>query len=101
MTALQLIKEIPLPTKIAVAVLVAVFYVTLLASIQVILTNERVKYTTAAIYLIFFHPLAKIPGPLLSKISVWPSFYHTIRGNRHVWLWQLHEIYGKINACLR
>lgn len=40
MTALQFIGEIPLPTKIAVAVLAAVLYVMLLASIQVIITNE-------------------------------------------------------------
>lgn len=42
------------------------------------------------------HPLAKYPGPLLSKISVWPSYYHTIKGDRHIWIWQCHQIYGPV-----
>ncbi|MCJ1462456.1 hypothetical protein MMC07_001058 [Pseudocyphellaria aurata] len=48
----------------------------------------------AAIYNLYFSPLAKYPGPFLAKISVWPSHYHTWRGNRHIWIWQCHQIYG-------
>lgn len=25
---------------------------------------------------------------------MWPSYYHTLKGNRHIWLWQCHQIYG-------
>lgn len=53
------------------------------------------QYVTSAIYCIFFHPLAKYPGPFLAKFSGLPSFYHTYKGNRHVWLWQCHELYGE------
>ncbi|KAF2704363.1 benzoate 4-monooxygenase cytochrome P450 [Pleomassaria siparia CBS 279.74] len=55
-----------------------------------------VYYAASAIYCIFFHPLSKYPGPFIAKFSQLPSFYHTYRGNRHVWLWQCHEIYGHV-----
>ncbi|KAI1654855.1 cytochrome P450 monooxygenase-like protein [Daldinia decipiens] len=47
-----------------------------------------------AFYNLFFHPLAHIPGPFWSRISSFPSWYHACRGDRHVWLWQLFQIYG-------
>lgn len=47
-------------------------------------------------YCLYFHPLAKYPGPFWAKFSIWPSYYHTIMGNRHIWIWQCHEIYGSV-----
>ncbi|KAI0850871.1 cytochrome P450 monooxygenase-like protein [Daldinia vernicosa] len=47
-----------------------------------------------ACYNLFFHPLAHVPGPFWSRISGFPSWYHACRGDRHVWLWQLFQIYG-------
>jgi cytochrome P450 len=54
-------------------------------------------YTTVIIYRLFFHPLAKVPGPKLLAISSLP------RGIRHFFfgLWYkdvpaLHEKYGRI-----
>ena len=46
-------------------------------------------------YNIFFSPIAHIPGPLFAKFSGLPSFYHTVTGSRHIWIWQCHQIYGK------
>jgi cytochrome P450 len=48
----------------------------------------------SAIYHLYFSPLAKIPGPFLAKISTWPSFYHAVKCDRHIWIWQCFEIYG-------
>lgn len=48
----------------------------------------------AAIYNCYFSPLAKYPGPFLAKISAWPSFYYSLTGYRHVWIWRCHQIYG-------
>lgn len=42
----------------------------------------------------FFHPLAHIPGPLLARASGIPSWYHALRGKRHVWIWQQFQVYG-------
>ncbi len=49
----------------------------------------------SAVCCLYFHPLAQYPGPFLARFSVWPSFYHTLNSNRHKWLWQLQEIYGR------
>ncbi|PVH97227.1 benzoate 4-monooxygenase cytochrome P450 [Periconia macrospinosa] len=46
------------------------------------------------IYNLFFHPVAKVPGPFLARISLWPSFYHAYKGDRHIWIWQQFERYG-------
>ena len=53
------------------------------------------QYVVAAIYNLKFHPLAKHPGPFWAKISGWPAYYHTLQGNRHIWMWQCQELYGK------
>ncbi|KAI1806922.1 cytochrome P450 monooxygenase-like protein [Daldinia bambusicola] len=49
---------------------------------------------TKSFYNLFFHPLASVPGPFWCRISGLPAWYHTCCGNRHVWLWQLFQIYG-------
>ena len=49
---------------------------------------------TRVVYHLYFNPLAKYPGPLLSKFSSIPSFYHAIKRDRHIWIWQCFQIYG-------
>jgi hypothetical protein len=48
------------------------------------------------LYRLTLHPLAKVPGPIINRISSWPDFFAAASGNRHVRLWQLHEIYGPV-----
>ena len=48
------------------------------------------------IYHLYFSPLAKYPGLFLAKISSWPSFYHSLKYDRHIWIWQCFQIYGKL-----
>ena len=47
-----------------------------------------------AIYRLFFHPLAKFPGPFWARLTVLPSWWHTRVGDRHIWLYELQERYG-------
>ncbi|KAI7456622.1 hypothetical protein KC368_g7 [Hortaea werneckii] len=49
-----------------------------------------------AFYRVFFHPLAKYPGPLLAKVTDLNSTYHAVRGDRHLEFWRCHEKYGPI-----
>jgi cytochrome P450 len=53
-------------------------------------------YTTCLVaYRLFFHPLAKYPGPLLAKLTDAYMLYYAWRGDRHLEFWRLHEKYGK------
>ncbi|KAE9363381.1 cytochrome P450 [Stipitochalara longipes BDJ] len=45
---------------------------------------------------VFFHPLAKYPGPLFARITDWYTVYHCVIGDRHLDLYKLHSIYGPI-----
>ncbi|KAF2971899.1 hypothetical protein GQX73_g1749 [Xylaria multiplex] len=48
-----------------------------------------------AIYNVYLHPLRHVPGPFWARASEVPSWYYTTGGRRHIWLWQLFQIYGK------
>lgn len=50
-----------------------------------------------AVYRLYFHPLAKYPGPFWARISGIPQWWHTYKKERHLWIQQLHEQYGKLN----
>ncbi|KAK4442620.1 Isotrichodermin C-15 hydroxylase [Podospora aff. communis PSN243] len=53
-------------------------------------------YTTClVVYRLFFHPLAKYPGPLLAKLTDAYMLYYAWRGDRHLEFWRLHEKYGR------
>jgi cytochrome P450 len=65
-----------------------------MALVGLLVATFVVYLATSTIYNLFLHPLSRTPGPFLSRISVWPSFYHACKGDRHVWIWQNHQIYG-------
>lgn len=48
-----------------------------------------------AIYRVYFHPLAHIPGPLLAKVSSVYAYYYNFRDARfYLQIQKLHEQYG-------
>ncbi|KAK8121820.1 hypothetical protein PG984_010490 [Apiospora sp. TS-2023a] len=46
------------------------------------------------VYLAFFHPLAKYPGPFLSRFTNARASYYAWRGEIHIDVWRCHEKYG-------
>ena len=77
----------------------------ILSSIPNITLASLLFFTSAAItayifglviYRIYFHPLAKYPGPLLAKITDLYSTYHAYKQDRHLEFWRCHEKYGNI-----
>lgn len=50
-----------------------------------------------AIYNIWFHPLAKFPGPKIAVIGSWyEAYYDVIKDGRYLWqIEKMHEKYGK------
>ncbi|EXK33073.1 hypothetical protein FOXG_05969 [Fusarium oxysporum f. sp. lycopersici 4287] len=71
--------------------------VAILSSSQIIwgITCLLFCYIAAVVvYRLYFHPLAKYPGPFWARISAVPAYYYTLRQDRHVWFWQLQEKYG-------
>lgn len=45
-------------------------------------------------YNLKFHPLAHVPGPFWARVSAIPSWYYSIRGDRHFWLVAAFQTYG-------
>lgn len=50
----------------------------------------------SSVYLAFFHPLAKIPGPKLCAITRIPYWQHSLKGNDVRWMHDLHKRYGPV-----
>ncbi|TVY45277.1 Cytochrome P450 monooxygenase [Lachnellula subtilissima] len=53
-------------------------------------------YATTAIYLVFFHPLSKFPGPKTWAASRIPWARHVVKGDLWDVLGKLHEQYGPV-----
>jgi len=50
------------------------------------------------IYRLYFHPLAKFPGPRVAAATLWYEFYHdVIRRGKYIWeIKDMHAKYGVI-----
>ena len=46
------------------------------------------------IYNLYFHPLAKYPGPFLAKFTDLYAGYHAWKGDIHLDMWRCHQVYG-------
>ncbi|KAI8633278.1 cytochrome P450 [Xylariaceae sp. FL1651] len=51
-------------------------------------------FISVIVYRLYFHPLAKFPGPFWARISAIPAYYYTLKKDRHVWLLRLQQKYG-------
>lgn len=53
-----------------------------------------IYFSSVAIYRLFFHPLAKYPGPFIAKLTTWWDVYYAYKGDKHLLFHRLHEQYG-------
>lgn len=51
-------------------------------------------FVSTVIYRLYFHPLARYPGPFWAKLSSFTSYWHALKQDRHLWFHQLQEEYG-------
>ncbi|KAF4822004.1 Cytochrome P450 monooxygenase BOA3 [Colletotrichum siamense] len=49
-----------------------------------------------SVYLLYFHPLARFPGPKLAAISELSYVYHWLTGHYHEYIHKLHQKYGDV-----
>lgn len=52
------------------------------------------KVIADVVYKLYFHPLAKYPGPFLAKITNLYSAYHSWKGDIPIDQWRCHQKYG-------
>lgn len=59
-----------------------------------------VYLASLAIYRLYFHPLAKFPGPKLAALTGWYEFYHDII-HKGCFIWKLKELHDKYGPIIR
>ncbi|RPA99485.1 cytochrome P450 [Choiromyces venosus 120613-1] len=70
--------------------------ITFLNLVKLLCTSFAVYISSLVLYRLFFHPLARIPGPFLAKITDWYTVYYAYRGDRYLALYKAHEKYGPV-----
>ena len=66
------------------------------SNLAVIASLNEVKALSYVLYMTFYHPLAKYPGPFVAKLSNVYSVWHAINGTRHSDLYKLHQKHGEV-----
>ncbi|EME47424.1 hypothetical protein DOTSEDRAFT_123996 [Dothistroma septosporum NZE10] len=53
-------------------------------------------FAAYVVYQLYFHPLARYPGPLLGRLTQWYDVYHAYVGDKHILFYHLHQKYGTV-----
>jgi cytochrome P450 len=58
------------------------------------LTESNIQSFVWIAYYRFIHPLSRVPGPFLASVTPLVQLYHGLKGDRHLWIYELHQRYG-------
>ena len=64
--------------------------------IAALLGSAALYAVILTVYRLFFHPLARYPGPFLAKVTDLYLTYHAWKGDRHLEFYRCHEKYGRL-----
>jgi cytochrome P450 len=62
--------------------------------LQLLIVPFLLSIACLCCYRLYFHPLAKYPGPFWAKLTDGYSVYHALKGDRHIDFYKLHQRYG-------
>jgi hypothetical protein len=68
------------------------------SSFELAVSSVLIYVISVAVYQIYFHPLAKFPGPKLAALSTWYEGYYDVIKSKGRFTWELarlHEQYGE------
>lgn len=70
--------------------------------LSLVLTSWIAYLVAGGIYRLYFHPLAKFPGPKIAALTGWYECYHDLfRHGMLIWkLQELHDKYGRLRFSL-
>jgi hypothetical protein len=52
-----------------------------------------------AVYRLYFHPLAKFPGPKIGALTLWYEFYFDcVKGGKFIW--EIERLHNKYGTCI-
>src|ERR1700761_4503937 len=63
------------------------------------LTLWLLYLSIGGVYRLYFHPLAKFPGPKLAALTRWYEFYHDII-HQGCFIWKLQELHNQYGISL-
>jgi cytochrome P450 len=68
----------------------------LLFAASIVIIGGTAYFLLLSAYRLWFHPLARFPGPVVNRISWLPGVYWTLRGRLPMETRKLHDRYGPI-----
>lgn len=71
-------------------------------SLGLLLSVAVAGILVGVVYRLFFHPLARFPGPKLAAVTTWyEGYYDVVHQGRYIWqVEKMHKKYGKLSASL-
>ncbi|KAJ4290380.1 hypothetical protein N0V90_010596 [Kalmusia sp. IMI 367209] len=58
-------------------------------------------WITIGIYRVYFHPLAKFPGPKLAALTFWYEFYYDVYPNHYQYGFKIKELHDRYGPIIR